>query len=251
MRHGSVLFLASLALGAAVAAVACGSSNSTGSSDDGGPDSAGSSSSGGTASSSGGSSSGVAGSSGSSSGGAEAGVLPMGMQIGTVPTPMDGGVYCPAAFGAMAACAAPQVCCWGDQSQMPPPMAGCTASSACTGSVVACSGTAQCPAGQVCCFAFTGDAGATGAGPSGPFGAQCATSCPEGDMVHYRLCSSSADCTSGEICNNMAPYSPYCIATGPVDGGGDGAPGSQADASDGGSPSDAGAPSDASDGSAE
>jgi hypothetical protein len=132
---------------------------------------------------------------------------------------MDGGVYCPAAFGAMAACATPQVCCWGDQSQMPAPMAGCTDSNACTGSSIGCSGTAQCSAGQVCCFVYAADAGTSAQGIGTNFAAQCATDCTTGDMVHYRLCGSSADCAAGERCNTMAPYAPYCVSAGGLDGG--------------------------------
>ncbi len=159
----------------------------------------------------------------------------MGMQIGTAPTPIDGGVYCPAALGAMTACAAPQVCCWADQSQMPPPVQGCTSTSACTGSLIGCSATAQCAAGQVCCFAYTSDAGVGPTGVGTSFAAQCAADCPTGDMIHYQLCGSSADCAAGDICNTMAPYAPYCSPGGGMDGGGDAGAGSTPDAADAGS----------------
>jgi hypothetical protein len=211
MRKLTVIFLASISVGAAAA---CGSSSDSGT-PDGGQDDASSSSSGSGGGSSGGS--------GSSSGGgvseAPDASLPMAMQIGTAPTPIDGGVYCPGTFGSMAACAAPEVCCWGDQTQVPAPLAGCTSASACSGSSIACSSTDQCSAGQVCCFAYQSDAGAVAA-MTAPFVAQCASSCPTGDMIHYQLCGSSSDCAAGEICNNMAPYAPYCISNGSLDGGG-------------------------------
>ncbi len=233
MRELTVIFLASIGV---AAAAACGSSSNTGT-PDGGQDDASSSSSG-----SGG------GSGSSSSGGVseapEAASVPMAMQIGTAPTPMDGGVYCPGSFGSMAACAAPEVCCWGDQSQVPAPLAGCTSASACSGSSIACSGTDQCSAGQVCCFAYDSDAGAVAAMTS-PFVAQCATSCPTGDMIHYQLCGSSSDCAAGEICNNMAPYAPYCVSSGNLDGGegdgGDAGPTATVDAASTPDAADAGA----------
>jgi hypothetical protein len=213
MREASVVFLATAS---AAFALACSSSNTSSATDGGGNDTGSSTSSGGGSGSSGG---------GSSGGGGFDAALPMGMQIGTPPTPMDGGVYCPIS-GAMgpigmatpAACASPDICCWGDQSQFPPPLAGCTTASACTGSSIACSNTAQCGAGQVCCFVFAADAGGGGAG-MGPFTAQCAAACPEGDMVHYQLCGSDSDCASGETCMTMAPYSPYCAGAMGVDGG--------------------------------
>jgi hypothetical protein len=216
MRQRTFVFLASIGV---AAGAACSSSSSSGT-PDGGQDAASSGESGGSSSGS-----------GSSGGSSESGIV-MGMQIGTSPTPMDGGVYCPAAFGSMAACAAPDICCWGDQSQVPAPMAGCTSSTACTGSFIACSGTARCSAGQVCCFAFAADAGMSAQGVGNAFTTQCVSDCPTGDMVHYRLCGSSSDCAAGEICNNMAPYSPYCFATGGTDGGGDA--GSTSDAADAG-----------------
>jgi hypothetical protein len=230
MRELKLIFLAPVGVAAGIAAAAaCGSSSTNGGPDsgqdgassDGTSSGSASGSSGGTGSSSSGSSSGT----GSGSSGADANLLPMGMQIGTPPTQMDGGLFCLGQFMSPAACAAPQVCCWGDQSQTPPPLAGCTSASSCTGSVIACSATAQCSAGQVCCFVFTSDAGAGAGGTMGPFAAQCATSCPTGDMIHYRLCGTSSDCAAGEICNNMAPYAPYCFAQpgspdgGAVDGG--------------------------------
>lgn len=256
------LVLTLLASGGVMALVACGSSGN-GAPDGGQYDGSIGSSSGASGSSSGGSggSSGSSSSAGSDDSGSamgEAGQPPMQMQIGTPPTSIAGGVYCPGNFGAMAACAAPQVCCWGDQSQSPPPLNGCTGASSCTGSVIACSETSQCASGQVCCFVFTADAGATVPGTLGPFTAQCATTCATGDMVHYRLCGTSSDCASGEICNNMAPYSPYCAALGNPDGGiGDAGQSSDAgsaadvgptsDASDAGSAADVGRTSDASD----
>ena len=218
MRQRTFIVLAALGV---AAGAACSSSSSNGTPDGGQQDASGSgsgsSSSG--ASSSGASSSGASSSSGSSGGTREAGLL-MGMQIGTPPTSMAGGVYCPGQFGLMAACAAPAVCCWGDQSQVPTPLAGCTASSACTGSAISCSGPAGCSAGQVCCFGFATDAGVSAAGVGTSFTTQCATDCPTGDMVHYQLCGSSSDCPAGEVCNNMAPYAPYCFSAGGRDGGG-------------------------------
>jgi hypothetical protein len=207
MRQRTFILLASIGV---AAGTACGSSSNSGTPD-----------SGSNAASSGGSSGSSSGA-GSSSGGGSSGMgLPMGMQIGTAPTPIDGGVYCGAAFGGMGgACASPQVCCWGDQSQMPAPIAGCTDSNACTGSSIGCSATAQCSAGQVCCFVYGADAGTSAQGIGTNFTSQCATDCPEGDMVHYRLCGSSADCAAGDTCNMMAPYSPYCSSTGGRDGGG-------------------------------
>jgi hypothetical protein len=93
---------------------------------------------------------------------------------------------------------------------------------------------------------FTTDAGPSVLGTMGPFSAQCATTCATGDMVHYRLCGTSSDCASGEICNNMAPYSPYCAALGNPDGG-IGGTGDAGQSSDAGSAADAGPISDASD----
>jgi hypothetical protein len=217
MRRAMIVFLASIGV---AAAAACSSSSDNGGSDGGGSDGGGGS---GTSSgSTGGSGSGAGGGSRSGSGVFDAG---MAMQIGTVPTLIDGGVYCPTGGGGLmgggmpTACASPQVCCWGDQTQLPAPLAGCTSASMCTGSVIACSNTGQCGAGQVCCFAY-GDAGM-----AGPWAAQCAAQCPTGDMVHYRLCASDSECASGETCTMMAPYSPYCMAPfmmgdgGPRDGG--------------------------------
>jgi len=203
MRRKTFILLASIGV---AGGSSCSSSSSNGTSD-GGQDAAGS-----DASTGGGSESGADG------GSPEAGLV-MGMQIGTPPTSMDGGVYCPGNFGLMAACAAPAVCCWGDQSLSPAPLAGCTASTACAGSSITCSGNAQCAAGQVCCFAFAADGGVGASGVGTSFTSQCTTDCPTGDMIHYQLCGSSSECGVGEICDNMAPYSPYCTSVGGLDGG--------------------------------
>jgi hypothetical protein len=206
MRSAIVVFVASA--GVAVAA-ACSSSSDNNGTDGGGSDGGGSSSS----SSSGGRSS-------SSSGGLFDAGTPM--QIGTRPTSIDGGIHC-AGMGMMGECASPQLCCWGDQSQTLPPLPGCTTATSCSGSSIACSATNHCATGQVCCFVFTGDAGA--AATTGPFTAQCADQCPTGDMVHYQLCASDSDCPAGNTCSMMAPYSPYCMTPFMFDGGrrGDGA----------------------------
>lgn len=92
----------------------------------------------------------------------------------------------------------------------------------------------HCSGGQVCCFAFaTSDAGAGGGlfGATG-FSAQCASSCPTGDMVHYRLCASTSECPSGESCI-MGQYTTYCAQTPGLDGGNAGAEASSG-AQDGG-----------------
>jgi hypothetical protein len=70
----------------------------------------------------------------------------------------------------------------------------------------------------VCCFAFAAtDAGpAVGGGlpgfaPAQAFSAQCADQCPAGDMVHYQLCATAADCPSGQSCV-PGTYTTYCAA---------------------------------------
>jgi hypothetical protein len=129
------------------------------------------------------------------------------MQIGTPPGSVSGGINC--GMSMTTQCPTSQVCCWGDQSLMPAPLPGCTSASACTGSSIACSATQHCGAGQVCCFMYTG-----GAGAMGPFSAQCTNQCPTGDMVHYQLCASDSDCLGGGTCTMMAPYSAYCMGGG-------------------------------------
>jgi hypothetical protein len=60
-------------------------------------------------------------------------------------------------------------------------------------------------------------------------------------MIHYRLCASGSDCAAGEICNNMAPYAPYCVAQpGSPDGGMDGGAVDGGDAASTADASDAG-----------
>src|SRR5258708_9686677 len=146
MRKAAVVFLASASI-AAIAA--CDSSNNGGGGDGGGGE-------GGSGSSSSGS---AVGGSGSASGSGGSGVVfdaGMAVQIGTPPTPLDGGVYCPvmitAGVATPTACASPEVCCWGDQSVFPAPLPGCTSATSCSGSVISWSNTAQFRAGPGGCF---------------------------------------------------------------------------------------------------
>jgi hypothetical protein len=164
----------------------------------------------------------------------------------------DGGIAC----GIQAGCAPSEACCYATPAtdasapRAPGGFGGvgagagaaalsCVPAGSCAGSSLACSSTQHCSGGQVCCFAYQQDeAGAAPAGPAAGFGgfgappafsAQCADDCPGGDMVHYQLCASSADCASGQQCI-PGTYTPYCADT-----GGPGGPTGPQSGDDGGS----------------
>jgi hypothetical protein len=182
-----------------------------------------------TSSSSGAGTSGSSGAASGSSGGGSSG------GSSTMPTAdyADGGIACGTGTG----CPQSDECCFAPQappmvsSEAGPPGFGgfggagagpsCTAAGSCNGSSLSCSNPSQCSAGQTCCFAYQQSEAGAGPGGFGGFGggggmtfsAQCADSCPTGDMVHYQLCASSTDCPSGQSCT-MGPYTMYCMDMG-------------------------------------
>src|SRR5579859_1202171 len=175
-------------------------------------------------------SSGGGGATSGSSGGSTSGAAPSAPSADYT----DGGISC----GFNAGCAPSEQCCYAPPSAPsaeagPPglggfggfaPMPMCTSAGSCSGSSLSCSSSQHCSSGQVCCFVYqASEAGAAPGGPAGglggfggfgapammTFSAQCADTCPAGDMVHYQLCASSSECPSGQSCV-PGTYTTYC-----------------------------------------
>jgi hypothetical protein len=155
--------------------------------------------------------------------------MPSTTQMCTSPSDCPSGQTCMPSGGGVRSCLTPcmagtcssgQVCCTGNPT--------CQTGSCPTGSFQLCSSTADCPAPQTCMAYGVGGIGGMGGGPmicqgasctggscgsgqvcctagnlfgAGPVTCHTGTSCPRGT---YQVCSSSADCPSGELCATVA-----------------------------------------------
>jgi hypothetical protein len=195
----------------AVGAVACGGSTTSGvtSSEGGAEDGAAASSSGGAEAdgSSSGDDSGADGSwivtGGSSSGGSSSGssgAMSSASSSGAAP-PGDGGPN-QIACGANGPCdSTTQVCCAMRTGR------SCVALNACAAESIACSGSNSCVAGDVCCEELTA---------TGTIRTRCAATCPTGSR---QLCTTVADCKSGDACRHGLDGYSYCVARPTSDAG--------------------------------
>ncbi len=86
-------------------------------------------------------------------------------------------------------------------------MSTCVPTGQCQGVGLTCSGSSNCPTGEVCCLDFGGGGG------GGPPTASCQMSCGRGGggggggggRGGLQLCNSNADCPPGEQCV-MTPF---------------------------------------------
>ena len=149
---------------------------------------------------SGGSAAAAAGSHGSADAGAETSASGAdGSGAASIPPPPDGAVRDatttanagPRAIvcGHLACDPRTQVCCLADRGPV-----SCTATSACVGRALPCSGSESCSAGDVCCGK---------AADGGALDFACAASCGPDDT---RICSTDADCPNGRCQSRESGY---------------------------------------------
>jgi hypothetical protein len=116
--------------------------------------------------------------------------------------PGDAGILC-----GLAPCSQSDICCYASGTPT------CKAAGSCMGSAVTCASNSACPSSQTCCFTYEQDAAPAGLFATPSFTAQCQDSCPS---TSYQLCTTTADCTSGDTCV-PGPYARYCAP--PYEGG--------------------------------
>ncbi|HLK36648.1 MAG TPA: hypothetical protein VKU41_07830 [Polyangiaceae bacterium] len=164
-----------------------------------------------------GGSGGAAGSHGSSSGAstsADAGAETSASGSGAATTPGPGGAVGDASTtvdagpraivcGHLACDPHTQVCCLADRGPL-----SCTATSACIGQALVCSGSESCQAGDVCCGK---------AADGGALDIACAPTCGPSDT---RICSADADCPNGRCQSRGSGYG-SCISRLQHDAGSD------------------------------
>jgi len=87
----------------------------------------------------------------------------------------------------------------------------CVANGSCQGSSFSCTGSANCPNGEVCCADFQGGGG------GGSVTTTCKSQCA-GGFQEPQLCQSAAECPPGDQCRQIFGGLKACVA--PFDGGG-------------------------------